>query len=92
MSEAALSQMVLHCIEEYTKNDVSIKKIIFDKSKEGYHIELKLSFPLHVNIPGTLTGMQEYIIKNIEAFSGIHIDKLDLTVEQIDKTKKSTKK
>lgn len=92
ISEAALSQMIQHCIEEYTENDVSIKKMIFDKTRNGYNVELKLSFPLHFNIPGTLTGMQEYIIKNIEAFSGIHIETLDLTVEQIGKPKKSSKK
>lgn len=85
ISEAALSQMILHCIEEYSEKNVSIKKITFDKTKSGYHIELKLSFPLRLNIPGTLTGMQEYIIKNIEGFSGIHIDKLHLTVDHVNR-------
>ncbi len=84
ISEAALSQMILHCIEEYSEN-VSIQKIIFDKTGDGYQVELKLSFSIHVNIPTILSGLQDYIIKNIEAFSGIHIDKLDLTVEKIKK-------
>ncbi len=88
ISKTALSQMIVHCIQEYSK-DIFIKKIIFDKTLDGYQIELILHFPLHSNIPNTLTKIQKYVIKNIEAFSGIHIEKLHLTVDQVGKIPES---
>jgi hypothetical protein len=84
ISRAALSQMVVHCVQEYSEN-LAVDKIIIDAVTEGYRIEVKLSFPFSMSIPDTLAGLQEYIIMNIERYSGIHIDKLDLTADQIKK-------
>ena len=84
ISEAALSQMVLHCTEEFG-GKVKISKIHVDKASDGFRIKVKLSMPYGMVIPDTLSGLQLYIIQNVERFSGIHVQYLDLTVVRIEK-------
>ena len=85
ISEAALSQMIMHCINEYAK-EVEIHKIIIDMASSGYKIEIKLRIPFGMRIPDTLAGLQEYIVTNVESYSGIHIEEIDLTIDHIKKT------
>ena len=82
ISETAMSQMIMHCIKEYSK-DIQIRKIGIDKVLNGYEIEVRLIIPFRVNIPDQLSNLQTYIITNIERYSGIHIERLHLTVDQM---------
>ena len=84
ISETALSQMIMHCVEEYNRK-VQIEKIIIDMILNGYEIEVKICLPYGIGLPDTLAGMQEYIVGHIERFSGIHIEALHLTVTHIVK-------
>jgi adenylate kinase family enzyme len=84
ISEEALSQMVLHCSQEFGRN-VKISKIHVDKASDGFRIKVKLSMPYGMVVPDTLSGLQTYIIQNVERFSGIHVQYLDLTVVRIEK-------
>lgn len=84
ISEAALSQMIMHSVQEFV-DDVQVEKIVIDMTSHGYRIEVKLVFPFGTSIPDTLAGLQEYAVSNIERFSGIHIDELDFTVDRIKK-------
>jgi len=83
ISEVALSQMIMHCVEEFNR-DIKISKILIDTTPEGYKIEVKLSFPFGLTLPNTLTNLQDYIVTNVERFSGIYIEKLHLTVDEIN--------
>jgi hypothetical protein len=84
ISEAALGQMILHCVQQQLPN-VVITRIRIDLALNGYELEVKLAVPPDMILPDTLSNLQEYIISNIERFSGIHIEELDLTVDQIVK-------
>lgn len=84
ISEAALSQMVLHCTQEFGQN-IKVSKIHIDKISDGFRIKVKLSLPYGMIIPDTLSGLQMYIITHVERFSGIHVQYLDLTVVRIEK-------
>jgi hypothetical protein len=84
VSEAALGQMVLHCCEEFGQS-IKVSKIHVDKSSDGFRIKVRLSLPYGMVIPDTLSGLQLYIIQNVERFSGIHVQYLDLTVVRIEK-------
>ena len=88
ISESALSQMIMHCVQEY-EADVQIDKIIIIPETSGYKVEIKLSFQYGINIPEVMSGLQEYIIKNIERYSGIHFDELNLTIGRF-KSKQDT--
>jgi uncharacterized alkaline shock family protein YloU len=49
---------------------------------------MKLIYPYGMSIPGTLAGLQDYIIKNVERYSGIFIKMLHLTVDRIEKPRR----
>ncbi|HDQ44781.1 MAG TPA: hypothetical protein ENN17_04665 [bacterium] len=82
ISEAALSQMIMHTVEEYNSL-LKIIKIIIEPCGTNYEIELKLSLPFGITLSDKLSGLQEYVISQIERFSGLHIERLDITVERI---------
>ncbi len=82
ISESALSQMIMHCVAEYAA-EVSIRKIIINPSPNGYDLELSLALPFGIELPHTLGELQAYIRNNVERYSGIHINTLDVTVDQV---------
>lgn len=84
ISEAALGQLIMHCVQEYN-NDLKIKKIVIDETSPDYHLDLRLVVPYGLNMPEALNGLQEYIVRNVERFSGVHIAELHLTVDQVKK-------
>ena len=86
ISEAALGQMIMHCVEEFAP-EVQITRIIVDPGSEGYEIEVRIGLPLGMEAPDVLSGLQEYIVTNVERYTGIHIDCLDLTIDKISKRK-----
>ena len=88
VSEAALSQMIMHCVQEYS-DQISISKIIINSGTEGTRVEVRLNFDYGKSIPDSLAGLQEYIIKNVERISGIHIEALHLTADRVEKRRKS---
>jgi hypothetical protein len=87
ISEAALAQMIIHCVEEYEPR-IRIRKMAVDTTLDGYLVKMKLIYPYGISIPGTLAGLQDYIIKNVERYSGIFIKMLHLTVDRIEKPQK----
>ncbi len=87
ISEAALAQMIMHCVEEYEPR-IRIRKMAIDTTLDGYLVKMKLIYPYGISIPGTLAGLQDYIIKNVERYSGIFVKMLHLTVDRIEKPEK----
>jgi adenylate kinase family enzyme len=83
ISKAALSQMILHCVDEYGQG-IRIKRLLISKDREGYHIDLFLDIPLGVQLSGTVHELQNYIVDEIERYTGIIIDELNVTIESLD--------
>lgn len=82
ISKAALSQMILHCVDEYAA-DISIKRLVIHKDRAGYHIDLFLDVPFGVQLAGTVHEMQRYIMESIERYTGIIIDELNVTIDSL---------
>jgi len=82
ISEAALSQMVMHCVAEYN-NNFKIKKLKIKRMFHDYSIDLALSLPYGTSIPAVLPKLQSYIIDSIQKYSGITIESLHVTVEDL---------
>ncbi|RKY82195.1 hypothetical protein DRQ07_01995 [candidate division KSB1 bacterium] len=81
ISEAALSQMVMHCVDEFNEH-YEIKKLKIRKSYSDYVIDLSIAVPYGTSVPSVLPRLQNYIINSIQKFSGISIETLHLTVEE----------
>ena len=83
ISKAALSQMILHCVDEYG-NGIRIKRMLIAKDRDGYHIDLFLDVPLGVQLAGTVHELQRYIVDQVERYTGIIIDELNVTIDSLE--------
>ena len=82
ISEAALSQMVIHCVDEYNQN-IKIKKILVKDDKMGYRLVITIDVPYGIQLGGNIHELQQYIIENIERFTGILIEEVNIIIDKI---------
>ena len=82
ISEAALSQMVIHCIGEYD-DQIRIKKLSIKTDAQGYRLVIVIDVPFGTQLTGKIHKTQEYIIENIERFTGILIEDVHIIIDKI---------
>jgi uncharacterized alkaline shock family protein YloU len=82
ISETALSQMVLHCVAEFDPR-LKVERIILIRQVYGYILKIILKVPFGVELPGIIHNMQNYIIKNIEKFTGITLKEVNIIIGAI---------
>ena len=82
ISEAALSQMVMHCVAEKTPG-MHVHRLTVRRDGTGYSLELFLDVPFGIELAGAIHSLHEYTIEKIESYTGIIIDELDITVNRI---------
>ncbi len=82
ISEAALTQMVLHCADEYDQAMV-IKKITVRNDGKGYRLKVRIHIPFGSQIAGNIHGFQEYVIDSLERYTGIIISNFDVIVDDV---------
>jgi len=86
ISEAALTQMVLHCADEFDQT-LAIKKVVVRTGMNGYIVAVYLDVPYGAQLSGNLHEFQEYVIDNIERYTGIMIEKVDIRVNHVSVSK-----
>ena len=82
ISEAALSQMVIHCVDEYNPN-IKIKKITVRDDEIGYRLVITIDVPYGIQLGGNIHKLQQYIIENIERYTGILIEEVNIIIDKI---------
>lgn len=82
ISEAALSQMVIHCVSEYDEQ-IRIKKLSIKTDTRGYRLVIVIDVPFGTQLTGKIHKMQEYIVENIERFTGILIEDVHIIIDKI---------
>jgi hypothetical protein len=82
ISEAALSQMVIHCVDEYNQ-DIRIKKILVRDDAAGYRLVITIDVPFGTQLGGNIHALQQYLIENIERFTGILIEEVNIIIDKI---------
>lgn len=85
ISEAALTQMVMHCVQECSP-DVKIKKISIKTNARGYKLIVTIDVPFGTQLTGKVHKLQQYIIDKIETFTGILIEEVSIVIDKITKT------
>lgn len=92
ISEAALTQMILHCIDEQD-TEIQAKKIKVRSTRGGYAIDLFIAAPYGKILSGDLHELRAYIIHNIQKYTGIIIEHLEISIDTISprKVKKARK-
>ena len=84
ISEAALTQMVMHCVSECSP-DVKIKKITIKTDSRGYRLIVTIDVPFGTQLTGKVHKLQQYIIDKIETFTGILIEEVSIVIDKITK-------
>jgi adenylate kinase family enzyme len=82
LSEAALSQMVIYCVDEYNQN-IKIKKIHVKDSDRGYRLVITIDVPYGIQLGGNIQELQQYIIDNTERYTGIFIEEINIIIDKI---------
>lgn len=82
ISEAALSQMVMHCISESGSN-VRVKKLSIKTDARGYRLVITIDVPFGRQLTGEIHNLQQYIIDSIEKYTGILIEELSIIIDKI---------
>ncbi len=85
ISEAALTQMVMHCVAECSP-DVKVKKIAIKTDSRGYRLVVTIDVPFGTQLTGKVHKLQQYIIDKIETFTGILIEEVSIVIDKITKT------
>ncbi len=82
ISEAALTQMVMHCVTEFD-SAIRIKKLTIKTDAHGYRLIITIDVPFGTQLAGKIHNMQKYIIENIERYTGILIEEVSIIVDKI---------
>jgi uncharacterized alkaline shock family protein YloU len=82
---AALSQLILHCVQEFD-NTLKPLRIKIRPSREGsYVVRLSLATPYKTQMGGVIHSLQRYIMENIEKYTGISLKEMHISVDKIIK-------
>ena len=84
ISEAALTQMVMHCVSECSP-DVKVKKISIKTDSHGYRLIVTIDVPFGTQLTGKVHKLQQYIIDKIETYTGILIEEVSIVIDKITK-------
>lgn len=82
ISEAALTQMVMHCVSE-CEPDVRVNKMTIKTDSLGYRIVITIDVPFGTQLTGKIHKMQKYIIDKIESYTGILIEEVSIVIDKI---------
>lgn len=82
ISEAALSQMVVHCVSEFDPN-VRIMRLAIRNDTQGYRITIMLEVPFGTKLPSKVRALQEYIVDSIEKFTGILVAEVNIVIDRL---------
>jgi hypothetical protein len=80
MSEAAVTQMVVHCLDEFD-DTIKVKKVLIKNEPEGYTLNVKLRVPIKLQVSGTLSELQTYIADSLERYGGMIINQVNIEVD-----------
>lgn len=91
ISEAALIQMTMHCVNE-CDSDVKVKKITVKKDSRGYRLIVTIDVPFGTQLTGKVHRLQQYIIDKIESYTGILIEEVSIVIDKISMENRNTEK
>ena len=85
ISEAALTQMVMHCVSEFD-SEIKIKKLTIKTDAHGYKLIITTDVPFGTQLAGKIHNLQKYVIENLERYTGILIESVNIIVDKISRT------
>ena len=81
ISEAALSQMVIHCIDDFD-DSLRVRRLNIRADSQGYRLTVVLEVPFGTKLASNAHALQEHIVDNIERFTGILIEEVNIVIDR----------
>jgi hypothetical protein len=81
ISEAALSQMVIHCVDEFD-DSLRVRRMNIRSDSQGYRLTVVLEVPFGTKLASNAHALQEYVVDNIERFTGILIEEVNIVIDR----------
>lgn len=82
ISETALTQMVLHCVQEFD-SILNVEKVVVTRDSSDYRLEVILGIPFGYQLSDIIYQLQEYIFRSIERFAGLSLKEVNITIGRI---------
>ena len=82
ISEAALTQMTMHCVQDFDPK-IRIKKFSIKTNARGYRLVIIIDVPFGKQLTGEIYKLQSYIVDNIEKYTGILIEEVSIVIDKI---------
>lgn len=82
ISEGALTQMILHCVEEEAPM-LKVVKVTVKQENRGYRLTVSLNVPFGLQLAGIIHNLHRYIIESVEKYTGIIIEELNLNIDKV---------
>lgn len=82
VSDTALKEMVMQNTAQYD-SAINIKKITVQAENSGYRVIMMVDMPVGPDLAGRILALKDYIIKNIERYSGILIEDINIVLNQM---------
>ena len=79
ISENALTQMVLHCVDEYNP-EITIRKLAIKSEGPRFRLTIEVTVPLAEKLAVDITHLQNYIYDSITRFTGIGNLEVNITI------------
>lgn len=83
ISQAALGQMITHCVREFHQG-LNVLKITIRPDREGYSIDLELSVSFGADLAAPLHQLRRYISESIERHAGIVVHEVNVLVNAVE--------
>jgi adenylate kinase family enzyme len=81
ISDTALIEMLINCVDEYNPK-IRIKRTMVKETSQGYRLVMTIDVPYGIRLDGNMLAMQHYIIDNIEHFTGILIEEVNVIIDK----------
>ena len=79
VSEAALSQMIIHCVAEFEAS-FGIDRLVVSGDPRQPVVEVVISGEYGTPVAGRLHELRDYIIRTVERYSGLTLSREDVTL------------
>ncbi len=79
VSEAALSQMIIHCVAEF-ETSLQIDRLVVSGDPRQPVVEVVIRGQYRTPVAGRLHELRDYIIRSVERYSGLILSKVDVTL------------
>lgn len=82
ISEEALSQLVIYSVGQFNR-EVRIKKVVVRADGPGYRLAITIDVPYGLQLSGKIHDLQQFVIDNIEHYTGILIEEVNIIIDRI---------